>query len=82
MRPRTTLPSNAEDYLSIVARTPDGAKAFNYILRQMCQVLEENPYYSDSLAMARREGRKSIAYDLKTILGEDLFFAILQTKYE
>ena len=76
------MATSPDTYLSLVARTPDGAKAFNYILRTMCGYLDENPYYSDSLAMARTEGRRSIGHAIRQSLGDDLFFAVLQTKYE
>lgn len=74
----TTKP---EIYLRLVAKTPDGAKALNHIIRQVCGYLDENPY-NDPLAMARNEGRRSVGHYIKQSLGEDLFFAVLQTKYE
>lgn len=85
MRPRTTTMATAQDgsiYLNIIAKTPDGAKALNFILRNICRFMEENAYMTDTLMMSRTEGRKAVGYDIMQYLGEDLFFAVLQTKYE
>lgn len=71
--------ANQVDYLKAVAKTPDGMKAFNYLLNTMCTVNEAN-YNTDSIQMARQEGRRSVGLDLKAALGEDLYFAILATK--
>lgn len=72
----------ATDFNSIirtVAKTPDGAKTFNYILTTMCAVNDAN-YNTDTIQMARQEGRRSVGLDLKVVLGDDLYFAILSTK--
>ena len=39
--------------------------------------MDSNANYSDSLKMAYYNGRKSVAYDLKDLMGEELFLAIL-----
>lgn len=70
---------NLDDYIRTVAKTPDGAKAFNYILTTICAVNDAN-YNTDIIQMARQEGRRSVGLDLKISLGEDLYFAILATK--
>lgn len=70
---------NLDDYIRTVAKTPDGAKAFNYILTTICAVNDAN-YNTDIIQMARQEGRRSVGLDLKAILGNDLYFAILNTK--
>lgn len=65
--------------IQTVASGGDGMKAFKYILSTICQVEQANGY-TDAIQMARQEGRRSVALDLKTILGDDLYYAILQTK--
>lgn len=71
--------ANQVDYLKAVAKTPDGMKAFNYLLNTICTVNAVN-YNTEAMAMARQEGRRSVGLDLKDALGEDLYFAILATK--
>lgn len=65
--------------IQTVANGGDGKIAFKYILSTICQVDQANGY-TDTIQMARQEGRRSVALDLKTILGDDLYYAILQTK--
>lgn len=73
------MAGNQADYIKTVAKTPDGAKAFNFILTTMCAVNDAN-YNTDIIQMARQEGRRSVGLDLKVVLGDDLYFAILSTK--
>lgn len=66
-----------QDYVAVIAKTADGAKALNFIIRTVCGFMDSNSNYSDSLKMAYYDGRKSVAYDLKDLMGEELFLAIL-----
>lgn len=72
--------ASANDYVRLVAKTPDGARALNYIISTVCNACRENEYYSNHVLMAREEGRKSVGYALRQILGDDLFYAVLSTK--
>lgn len=72
----------ATDFNSIirlVAKTPDGMVAFNYILVTFCGVNEAN-YNTDTVQMAHQEGRRSVGLNIKQVLGDDLYYSILNAK--
>lgn len=71
--------ANPVDNIKLVAKTTDGIIAFKFILNTMCQVSEAN-YNTDTVSMARQEGRRSVGLDLKGALGDDLYYSILNAK--
>lgn len=67
-------------YVQTIAKTTDGAKALSYLMNEYMNLFTSN--FSDNATQsAYFNGRRAVGLDVKEILGEDLFFQVIKTKY-
>lgn len=67
-------------YVQTIAKTTDGAKALSYLMNEYMNLFTSN--FSDNATQsAYFNGRRAVGLDVKQILGEDLFFQVIKTKY-
>lgn len=67
-------------YLQTVAKTPDGAKALAFLIENYSGLFTSN-FSGDAAKDAYYNGQRSVFLMLKELLGDSLFYSILQTKY-
>lgn len=65
-------------YLNRVARTDDGARALHFVVAQL--PLWDPNFSGDPYTDAFVNGKRSVALQLRSFLGEDMFNIILSSK--
>ena len=65
-------------YLNRVARTEDGAKALHFVVAQL--PLWDANFSGEAYADAFINGKRSVALQLRSFLGDEMFIRILQAK--
>lgn len=67
-------------YVQTIAKTTDGAKALSYLMNEYMNLFTSN-FSGNPTQDAYHNGRRAVGLDVKQILGEDLFFQVIKTKY-
>lgn len=63
-----TESQEAKEAMDRIARTPDGFVLYRYLQKELCSICPENIQG----ALRRHEGRRSLARDLMTLMGEGI----------
>lgn len=74
-----STPERGAMYLQEVAKSDYGAKALSFLLTNMN--LFATNHSGNAQSDAYYNGRRSVALDIKELLGDELFFKVVTTRY-